>query len=77
MSQGRRLSPKNIKRIEIVLSTKDSVVSKNGYLKCRLSQENFQYVERLLWLAMMEGVSMKEKWNTLSVATCLSKEVTH
>ena len=76
MSLDPQPLPKNINRIEIVLSTKNSVVSKSGSLKCHMTQDGFQFVERLLWHQMMETVSTKGGSNTLSVATCQSEERT-
>jgi len=76
VSQVQPQSLKNISRIGIALSTKNSVVSKNGYLTCHLTQENFHIVVLHLWHLMMERVSTKEKSSTLSVATCQSGERT-
>ena len=77
MSQGLRLLPKNIKRIEIVLSTKESVSFKTGCLRCQLLPVNFRFAEHLLWSAIFLDVTTKGKSTTLNVATCQSKERRH
>lgn len=76
MSQDRPSSKKRIKEIEIALSSKASVASKNGSLKFQLRQEAFQSVERLLWRAILNDAITKGQSNTLSVATCQSYERT-
>lgn len=70
MSLGQRLSQKSTSQIEIVLGSKNSVSSKNGYLKCQLNQDTFPLVERLVWQVISENVIMKAESNTLNVATC-------
>ena len=70
MSLGQRLSQKSISQIEIVLGSKNSVSSKNGYLKCQLNQDTFPLVERLVWQVISENVLTKGESNILNVATC-------
>ncbi len=73
MSQDQLPLLRNLKRIEIVLSTKDYVKHKNGYLRCQLRQANFYLVVHILWQAMMKDVVTVAKSTTLNVVTCRSK----
>lgn len=75
MSQDRLSSQKNTNSIEIALSTKTSVSSKNGCLKFQLRQADFQSVERLLWRAICMDVIMKAPSNTWNAAICQSYEM--
>ena len=73
MSQAPLPLLKNIKRIEIVLDSNDSVKFKNGVLECHLRPVNFRFAEHLLWEAILKDVDTKGLLTTLNAATCRSK----
>lgn len=74
MSQAQQQSLLDLKKIEIVLSTRNCASFRNGSLRFQLNRADFLHVAHLVWLLMKKDVPMMDTSNILNVVTCQSEE---